>query len=291
MKKMTGLTITLLLAGSLLTGCGGEKPVNGNESGGKTTSPSGFDSSTPSETAPQSETGSDAVKSGKIGYKPDELLQSYCDYVYGKGKEFEEIFNNTEALMSKMDLAFALLDRDHLAFIPTCDEYGGSGTTIFGDAVTKKTNSDETTWELQKETESDMGPNYKKGDIEKIFISLNTRTDTLFTEQTRLRGSSIISKTVNRVVALSDGTILSEYYSAGPDGKGESTVTVASLFKYNAEKKDFEMLHGEFINVAADFTAPECLNGSDFDKDKFLAFANEVGTVKVIGGKCEIITP
>ncbi len=291
MKKWIGILLVVLMALSLLAACGSQTPSvsstpGSNAPSGGNASPSG---TKPSEPTPQGNTGS--VTSGRIEYDPEELLMSYCDYVTEQGKNFEAVFNNMDELVMHMDLGLAVLDRDHLAFIPMYEEYNGSGQTIMGTPVTKKSSGDETTWEIEKVTENDLGNLMQKGDIEKTFISLNTKTNILYTEQTRMRGGEMITKEVNRVVALADGTILSEYYSLAPNTMGDGFFTGASIYKYNAEAQNFEMVHGEFDAAGVDFTPPECLTSDSFDKDAFLAFATETGTVKVTAGVGELILP
>lgn len=293
MKKTICMAMALIVVLSLFAGCSENAKPQGNSPSAPATSQntnSGETSNEPAETD-NSEKEPDTIKSGAIDYEADELLQSYCDYVHDQGKDFEAVFNSMDDLVTRMDLGLAVLERDHLAFTPMYDEYNGSGKTIMGTPVTKTSTGDETTWAIEKVTENDIGSGIKKGDIEKTFISLNTKTNTLYTEQIRMRGSEMISKEVNRVVVLDDETVLSEIYSVEPDGRGDATISRASIFTYNAAKQDFEMVHGEFSDVVMDFTAPECLTNGSADKSTFLTFANETGTVKVAGGTGEIILP
>ena len=277
MKKLLSTILAFVLAAALLAGCGG-KPSS---------------SSTPADTGAASKP---AVKTGLIEYDPDELLESFSDYID------DQDMAETDAVSATVDmekgdfttmtyLNFALLDANNCIKTAMFDEFNGSGKTLDGAPVTKATSGDVTTWVVEKIADADMRPYTLKGDVTKANISLNTATNTLVSEVVVTRGADVINKTVNKVVALADGTVLSEFYAAGPNAQGNATETKARLFKYNLAAGEFECIAGTFKNEELNFTAPACLTADDIDRDTFLSFINMVGTVKVADGTGEVTLP
>ncbi len=289
MKRLIYLAFTLLLAASLLTGCGG-----GETPQGSTTTPpivSGSDSSVEPEGGEN-----EAVTDGALVYDSDALLRSFSDYVYAQDMSetavVKEVLNlETGEYTVVTALTFALLDANHCVGMAGYDAFMDSGNTLDGTPVTIETKGDEITWDTEKTVEVRESQTSQIGDVKKVHISLNTKTNTLISEEITLRGGQIVEKTVNKVMVLSDGTVLSEYYMASPSGNGDETTTSASVFKYNLKAGALTCISGTFQAPTADFTAPSCLTADDLDRDAYLAFADPVGTIQVSGGQGDLLLP
>ncbi len=298
MKRIVCTALTLIIIISLLTGCGGNaKPQSNTPSAPALSQNTNSDDVSAEPESPNNSTEApDANPPGGIVYNPDELLKSFSDYIAAQDMSETEVVQSTVDLGNgdmtvMMALSSALLNANHCVFTAMNDDFMGAGKTLDGIPVTKQTNGDETTWDTEKTIEVRESQNSQIGDVKTVHISLNTKTNTLISEEITMRGSEIIEKTVNKVVVLPDGTILSEFYTAGPSAKGDEVVSEASVFKYNLEAGELECISGAFKTTTTDFTAPSCLTGDDIDRDAYLTFADPIGTVKVSGSTGEVILP
>ncbi len=297
MKKSTCIALALLLIISLLAGCGEAKPQTGTPSA-QTPSQS-TNSGDPSAKPPENDnnTKEPTVKtSGIIEYEPGELLRSFSDYIaaqdmYETDAVQDAVDMGKGNMMVMIALNSALLDANHCVFMTMYDDFMNSGKTMDGAPVTKQTNGDVTTWDTEKTIEVRESQASQIGDVKTVHISLDTKTNTLISEEVTRRGTEVIEKTVNKVVALSDGTVLSEFYKAAPSSKGDETVSTASVFRYNLEGGELECISGSFKTTETDFIAPSCLTADNIDRDAYLAFADPIGTVKVSAGTGEVVLP